>query len=193
MNVIATDDSTNWEISVTYARDPSAVVVRYSVEFDRVEVELIRLVNGKVPNVPIFVHAETPINRALLDDLLILKAPSEADELKTLSGLSKASVERSLRFHAQAVRRYASEFLEGDTEVFADFDRLIKARAARNPQTLKISFPEGTSREEVDRGVARARLMDPEVPVEVHFYCKPVAIKRASRWPWKKPPDASES
>ena len=60
MRVISTDDSTNFETSVTYGSDSIAVIVRYSVEFDRTEVELMRLVDGKVPRVPIFVHADTP-------------------------------------------------------------------------------------------------------------------------------------
>ena len=45
MSVIATDDTTNWETSVTYGSDVIAVIIRYSVEFDRAEVELIRLVD----------------------------------------------------------------------------------------------------------------------------------------------------
>jgi hypothetical protein len=40
MRVVATHDATNWETSVTYGSYGSAVIVRYSVEFDRAEVEL---------------------------------------------------------------------------------------------------------------------------------------------------------
>ena len=186
MRVISTDDSTNFETSVTYGSDSIAVIVRYSVEFDRTEVELIRLVDSKVPRVPIFVHADTPIDRALLDDLLLLRAPSEAEELKQQGGLGTEAVERSLNFQAAALRQHASDFLEGDPEVFKDFDRLIKARVAGNPQKLTISFPEGTSRDEVEQGVARARKVDPQVPVEVHFYRRPAPTKATWRWPWQR-------
>ena len=186
MSVISTDDSTNFETSVTYASDPSAVIVRYSVEFDRAEVELIRLIDGKIPRVPIFVHSDTPIDRALLDDLLLLRAPSDSDELKKLGGLGKDEIGRSLSFQALALRHHASDFLEGDTEVFKDFDRLIKARVAGNPQKIAISFPEGTSQDEVEQGVARARKVDPQVPVEVHFYRRSAATKAARRWPWQR-------
>jgi hypothetical protein len=178
MSVIATDDSTNFETSITYASDPSAVIVRYSVEFDRAEVELIRLIDGKVPRVPIFVHPDTPIDRALLSDLLLLRAPSDSDELKRRGGLGKDAVERSLSFQALALRQHASDFLKGDTEVFKDFDRLIKDRVAGNPQKLTISFPEGTPRNEVEQGVAQALKVDPQVPVEAHFYGRPAARRQ---------------
>jgi hypothetical protein len=186
MSVIATDDSTNFETSVTYGFGPSAVIVRYSVEFDRAEVELIRLVDGKVPRVPIFIHPDTPIDRALLDDLLFLRAPTEAEELKKQGGLGKEAVERSLTFQALALRHHASDFLEGDTEVFKDFDRLIKGRVTENPQKVTMSFPEGTSKDEVDEGVARARKVDLQVPVEVNFYRRPVAAKATRKWPWQR-------
>ena len=53
-SLTAMNDSGNWETSVTYSRDPAAVIVRYSVEFDRAEVELVRMIDGKIPPVPIF-------------------------------------------------------------------------------------------------------------------------------------------
>lgn len=186
MSVIATDDTTNWETSITYALDPSAVIIRYSVEFDRVEVELVRLIDHKVPRVPIFVHSDTSIDRALLDDLLLLRAPKQAEELKTLGGLDHKAVERSLTFQALALRQHGTDFLNRDCDVFTDFDRLIKARVETNPQKLTISFPEGTSKAEVEEGVARARLVDPKVPVEVHFYRRPITTKPSRKWPWEK-------
>src|SRR5205823_2735942 len=118
LSVIATDDSSNWETSVTYASDPVAVIVRYSVEFDRAEVELIRLVDGKVPRVPTFVHPDTRIDRALLDILLLLRAPAEAEKLRQLGGLDSTSVDSSLAFQALALRRYGGDFLSGNCEVF---------------------------------------------------------------------------
>lgn len=180
MAVIATDDHTDWETSVTYGGDATAVVVRYSVEFDRVEIELVRLVSGKIPDVPIFIHPDTPINRALIDDLLILRAPAEMERLKAQESLTDSAVEAALAFQAQALRRYALDFLNGDTAIFSDFDRLIKARVAGDPQTLKIHFPEGTPREEVARTVEQASHVDPQVPVEVHT---DTGARSAGTWP----------
>lgn len=190
VRVIATDDSTNWETSVTYASDTGAVIIRYSVEFNRAEVELVRLVDGKVPPVPIFIHPDTPIDRSLLDDLLRLRAPSEAEELKTLGGLDSKSVDRSLAFQAKALQRHGGDFLSGDCEVFKDFDSMIKAQVGQHPQKLTIHFTEGTTQSEIEASVAKAGTVDSRVPVEVHFYRRP-KVRTARRWPWQKRGDDS--
>lgn len=187
MSVIGADDSSNWETSITYARDPICVIVRYSVEFDRAEVELVQLVDHEVPKVPIFVHAETPTNRALLDLLLEIRAPVEAEQLAALTGLGNSAVQKALNFQAVALQTYGRDFLAGETSVFADIDRLIKARVAKNPQVLRIHVPEGTSQAEIDKTVARARKLDPQVPVEVGFYRRPSSTRKPSvKWPWQK-------
>ena len=186
MSVMSTDDTTNWETSVTYASDKVAVIVRYSVEFDRAEVELVQLVEGQVPKVPIFVHADTYINRALLDLLLSVRAPSEAELLKELTGLANGQIQKALRFQASALERHGRDFLDGDTSVFADFDRIIKAQVAKDPPVLKIHVPEGTPQDEIDRTVAQARKVDPRVPVEVKFYRRPAPVKKARKWPWQR-------
>ena len=182
MRIIGRDDSGWWETSITYARDPVAVIVRNSVEFNRAEIELVRMVDGKIPPVPIFVHPDTRIDRCEFDNLLILRAPSEFEALKKLGGLDRPTVERSLEFQASALERYAPEFLRGDPAVFEELDKLIKDRVAENPQRIKISFPEGTSPQEIERGVADAKRIDPKVPVDVQFYNKPPSAKR--RWKW---------
>jgi hypothetical protein len=70
--LLATDDSSNWETTITYARAPAATIVRYSVEFNRAEVELVRMVAGAIPPVPVFVHPNTPIDGCGVDNLLLL-------------------------------------------------------------------------------------------------------------------------
>ncbi len=186
MRVTATDDSSNWETSVTYARDPIAVIVRYSIEFDRAEVELVRLIHHQVPQVPIFVHPDTPTNRALLDLLLVVRAPSEAEQLKSFTGLGKSAIQKALSFQALALQTYGRDFLDGDTSVLDDIDRLIKARVAKDPQVLRIQVPEGTSQAEIDKTVARVRKMDPRVPIELGFYRRPTTTKPPRKWPWRK-------
>jgi hypothetical protein len=166
----AKDDSGNWETTITYARDPAAVIVRYSVEFNRAEVELARMVAGEIPPVPIFVHSNTRIDRCELDDLLLLRDSSMLEALRNLSGLDRQTVDQALALQARALERYALSFLERDMRIFDEFDKLIKDRVARDPQRIRLSFPEGTPQEEIDRCVAQAQRVDPNVPVEVHFY-----------------------
>jgi hypothetical protein len=146
------------------------VIVRYSVEFNRAEVELVRMVAGEIPPVPIFVHSNTRIDRRGLDNLLLLRDSSMLKALRNLAGLDRQTVDQALALQAHALERYGLNFLERDMQVFDEFDKLIKDRVAQNPQSIRLSFPEGTPQEEIDRGVAQAKRIDPEVPVEVHFY-----------------------
>ena len=81
MTVIGMDDQSHWETTITYGRPTSGVVVRYSVEFDRAEVEIIRMVDGKVPPVDVFIFADTQSNRGSLDNLLAVRKPVAAEQL----------------------------------------------------------------------------------------------------------------
>lgn len=185
-SVVAREDASNWETTVTYARDPCAVIVRYSVEFQRAEVELVRLVDGNVPPVPVFVHPSTRIDRSLIDNLLALRAPSKLAELRRFAGLDEPSMHQALALQADALERYAIEFLWLDLGVFDEFDLLIKARVSGANQRIRIAVPEGTGQEEIDRTVAQAKRLDPEVPVEVAFYKRPPPAKRRLRLPWRR-------
>lgn len=186
MSIKAREDSQWWATSVTYGRDHVAIIVRYSVEFNRAEVELIRLVDGKVPPVPIFIHTDTRIDRSLLDNLLEIRSTPDLETLGNLDGLDSPALERSLAFQAKALEEHAADFLRGDTAVFQDLDHLIKARVAQNPQRIKMSFPEGTPQENVERGVAQAKRVDPQVPVDVQFYKRPVQPRKRLTWPWDR-------
>jgi len=144
--------------------------VRYSVEFNRAEVELVRMVDSQIPQIPIFVHPDTRIDRCDLDNLLLLKAPSVFETLRKLQGLDTDTLHKALAVEADALERYASDFLWLDLSIFEEFDLLIKSRVAQNPQRLTIWIPEGTSQEEIARKVAQANRVDPKVPVDVRYY-----------------------
>jgi hypothetical protein len=184
-SLTAEDDSTNWETTVTYARDPAAVIVRYSVEFNRAEVELVRMVDGKIPPVPIFIHPDTRIDRCDLDNLLILKAPSVLEALRRLGGLKRSTSQRALALQADALQRYALEFLWLDMSVFDELDQLIKARVATNPQRVTVWVPQGASEGATAKTVSDVHRVDPQIPVDVREYSRPVGGKAKRRWPWQ--------
>lgn len=163
-----------WETCVTYARDPIAIIVRRSIEFDRVEVEMVRMVDGQLPKVPIFIHEDTPIDRGLFDHAVALRAgPEELEAMKRLGGLEQSEVEAALAFLGPAVQRLASDFLGGDTSLIDKIGRLIRERVAESPQQITVHLPEGTPPREVEQAVAQAKKADPRVPIVVHFYRRP--------------------
>src|SRR5690348_12997221 len=94
------DGSSWWQTTVRYDSPQLAVRIDKSVEFERVEVWLIRLANGQLPEYPIFINPDTPINYVIVDRALQVRAPEEAERLLELKGLDDEQVERSLDFLA---------------------------------------------------------------------------------------------
>ena len=164
------DDSSWWATIAQYSSDRSAVRVSRSVEFQRSEVHLIRLVDGTVPPYPIWVTS-APIDWTLLDNVLIARAPELYRVGALLKGLSDDDVERQLAFWASALRSVAPEFLEGDLTLFADAEEVIRARLQTAPQQLTVSIPDDApaGAEEAEMRDA-AKTVPPEVKIVVRRY-----------------------
>ncbi len=80
--ITSADASSVWVTRVIYQSDVAAVAVERSVEFDRVEVSVIRLVDGQLPEYPIFIVPDTIINQTLLDNMLLLRNPDQFEQLR---------------------------------------------------------------------------------------------------------------
>lgn len=62
----------------TYEAPTLAIKVVRSIEFNSAELWLIRLVNGQVPDYPVFVYPETPINYIMLNSVVARRSPEDA-------------------------------------------------------------------------------------------------------------------
>lgn len=163
-----------WEASVTYTRDPVGVIVRRSIEFDRVEIELVRMVDGQVPKMPVFIHEDTAIDRGLFDHAIGLRgSDSDRDALREIGGLESDQVEAALSFLSLALEKLAPDFLGGDLGLLDEIGQIIHARVANHPQQITVNLPEGTPPEAVKRAVAKAKEFDSRVAVAVRFYRRP--------------------
>lgn len=156
---LSVSDDSFWEIRVTFKSDVSAMAVIRSVEFDRVEVELMRLVNGALPEYPIFVVDSVAVNTFYLDDLVALRSP---DWPVGAGGLSEASVDRQLAEWAIALRQHGADFLAGDLSVLDQLEAIVRARAAGSPQQVQVWMPEGTSISEADATAEQVRKTVPD-------------------------------
>jgi len=63
-----------WATSAVYLSDLLGIEVTRSMEFGRVEVTLLRLVDGKSPDVEVWLR-EHPLDRVLFDNVLEARAP----------------------------------------------------------------------------------------------------------------------
>jgi hypothetical protein len=144
-----------WATTAVYLSSTLGLEVTRSVEFSRVEITLLRLVDGRLPEPEVWV-TDRPINRTLFDNVLEARAPSLVEQLPT--GLSKREVDAQLRRWAELLRSVAPEFLEGSDAAIAEAERVVRQRVANNPQELTVWLPsdatdaeERTAREKAER------------------------------------------
>lgn len=158
-----------WKVQVIYRSPSAAVDVSESLEYDRVDLSLLRLVGGALPEYPLFVVDSIPINTFHADWLLRLRAdPSQTPG----SGLDETSLEAQLAFWASALREHAADFLTGDLAVLDQLEHLIRANARRHgPPTVTVWMPEGTATASADAAAGDVRqVVPPEVAVVARRY-----------------------
>jgi hypothetical protein len=146
------------------------VEVTRSVEFDRVEINLLRLVERQAPEQEVWVTYR-PINRVLLDNVLEARSCELLGQIPT--GLSRPVVDEQLRLYAELLRTVVPDFLKGSDAALVDGERVIRKRVSANPQEMTIWLPDDAS--EADEARARAeaeRLNPPEVRVVVRRYAR---------------------
>ena len=108
------------------------------------------------------------------------------ESLRKLTRLDSDTLQRALALQAEALERYALDFLWLDMSVFDEFEQLIKARIARHPQRMTVWVPTGTPEDAVAKTVSEARRADSQVPVDVREYERPPKGKVRRRWPWRR-------
>jgi hypothetical protein len=141
--------------AVAYRSEVSEVVVTRSVEFDRVEVQLGRLVDGDRPEPAIFFSEDAPLNGTLLDNVVEARAPERLGEIQQVTGLSNARVEQGLELWSRLLRDAAPDFLAGDDAVFEEAKEIIRQRVSEHPEKVEVWLPDTASSREASRAVER--------------------------------------
>lgn len=159
-----------WATSAVYLSDLLGIEVTRSMEFGRVEITLLRLIEAKPPEVEVWL-SEHPLDRVLFDNVLEARAPEQLRSLA--SGISDDEVEEQLRRYGELLRTVIPDFLEGGDAALAEGEVVIRKRAATNPQELTVWLPNDAS--EADEANARAkaeRTTPPEVRIVVRRYSR---------------------
>jgi hypothetical protein len=166
-----------WGERLVYEGATTAVEVTYSIEFRRVEVELVRLVDGRRPPHPIFASAEPQLHHFQLDFLLKRRSPELLAEINTHATLGSEDVRASLQLLAAAVRRYAADVLRGDFTVLGEMEAELRSYFAEHPQQIEIWGPHGSSADQTMLDRVKANF--PTIPVVTREY-----IRRHRRASW---------
>lgn len=163
-------EASPWATTALYLSPTLGLEVTRSVEFDRVELELLRLVAGELPEYDVWV-TDSPRNRVLFDNVLIARAPELDEASRALSGLSSEDEQKQLRFWADALRSVAPDFLDGDDAPLREGEQVVRQRVAENPQELTIWLPGDASEEDENRAREEARQTAPSnVEISVRRY-----------------------
>jgi hypothetical protein len=159
-----------WATAAVYLSSTLGVEVTRSAEFGRVEISLLRLVDGQLPEHEIWV-TERPINRMLFDNVLLARAPHLLEKVPT--GLSTREVDRQLRLWAELLRSVAPDFLEGDDAPIVEAEQVIRQRVAEHPQELTIWLPSDASSADEERARVEAQGTAPRnVRITVRRYAR---------------------
>jgi hypothetical protein len=161
---------TNWGETVRYANATTGLIVARSIEFNRSEVSLVRLVNDGFPPYPIFVGTTPVLHQFLLDNLIALRAPELVPQLRLLTGLTHEEVAVQLERYAAWLNTYAADVMSGDFTVFADLEAVVRQRVADSPESIQVWLPEDAPADAEASERRRLESATPSIPVVFKRY-----------------------
>jgi len=169
--IVDWSDENWWETSVTYQNSTTAIKVACSEEFDRLETDIIRLVDGARPPTVVFVSETPKLHKFGLGNLLMIRAPELWSELKEQKGQSDKAIATQLQSQAKALREFGSDILRGDFSSFDEMEARVRA-IARDTEGVSIWSPDRDSSVVAD-AVAKIRAAYPTVPIAAGTYQPP--------------------
>jgi hypothetical protein len=163
------DDSSSWETGAIYLGGRVGIEIADSREMNRVEIDLIRLHNGRLPEPQIWVTDE-PINRTLLDNVIEARRHPSVSQLPALAS---RRVDEQLETWARLLKEVAPEVMRGDDAPIADAEAVVRQRVAEHPQEIVVWLPHDASDERERDALTDARRGAPEgVAVHVRRYAR---------------------
>ena len=169
--IVDWSDENWWETSVTYQNSTTAIKIARSEEFDRLETDMIRLVDGARPPTVVFVSETPKLHKFGLGNLLMIRAPELWSELKEQKGQSDKAIATQLQSQAKALREFGSDILRGDFSSFDEMEARVRA-IARDMEGVSIWSPDRDSSVVAD-AVAKIRAAYPTVPIAAGTYQPP--------------------
>ena len=102
---------------------------------DGIFVSLSRLVNGKIPEYPLQIEADTPLNTYSLEDIISFNTSKKSiggkikNCLRKLNFPTKFDIEKTLTRFAAELEVHAADILNGNFEIFPELEKIVKRRA----------------------------------------------------------------
>lgn len=119
---------------IKYQNETTGITI-YNEPRDGVFVILSRLVDGKIPDYPLQIKADTPLNTYYLEDIISFKISKKSigekigNYLRNLNFPHKLDLEKTLTKYATEIEEYAADILKGDFNEFPELEKIVKRRA----------------------------------------------------------------
>lgn len=127
---VVSQKSSSYSCSIFYKNHSTAVEISYEPREKHIFVLLMRLVDGEIPEYPIFICQEAELNSFYLDDLLSIRnSPYVFDQKLIETPFKKSGMGLLLKQYAQALKIFGSDILGGDFEIFSELEKVVKKRA----------------------------------------------------------------
>jgi hypothetical protein len=115
-------------IDLLFCNQTTGIRASYEPNEGGIFVMLIRLVDGELPDYPVFIDEDTTLNYFDLQDLLSVRVPLyEEDDFDI--GQTDIELENHLKILANNLRTKAEDILKGDFVIFSKLEKLVKERA----------------------------------------------------------------
>jgi hypothetical protein len=145
-----------WRTGVVYMSATSAVAVDRSREYQRVEVTIARLKDGRLPPTRVFVTAQ-PFDDVQLDNVIEARAPGQRRWSTAPQGLAEDQIDGQLQFWATALTEIAEDFLEGSFDAIEDGERAVRDRMAGRRQQVTVWLSHNATDQQADEAARRTR------------------------------------
>jgi len=119
---------------INYQNETTGTTI-YNEPRDGIFVSLSRLVHGKIPEYPLQIEANTPLNTYYLEDIISFNTSKKNFGKKIINYLRKLNfplkfdLEKTLTRYATDLEEHAADILNGDFKDFPDLEKIVKRRA----------------------------------------------------------------
>lgn len=127
-----------YSYSIIYRNLTTAIEISYDVRDEGISVLIYRLVGGEIPEYPIFISKKTIVNCFYLNDLIAIRSPNPHKEFYAIHNIKEfppiyddKTIRRIVNEYAIALKKYASDILVGNFEIFKKLEKRVKERAAK--------------------------------------------------------------
>ncbi len=120
-------------ITVIYKNNTTAVSITLDQRVGGILVDLIRLIDNKITELPTEIMKETELNEFDFEDLLSIRNSKiriekpTLDDLVFLPGWEKV-ISRILHQYARNLKEYSEDVLKGNFDIFKELDEIVKRR-----------------------------------------------------------------